>query len=193
MWDWRELETMSGEASGIPSVLQQLLHGTAEQRAKAFRSLYGKVANQGDLYTSAAGVTDTILNDLRLGRYIPEFGWLMLHEIFRSFGRDKYLMIDGHPIEIDAYCRERILETLPVIDEVATNLSGKDFEYAAFLLGDIGEYSNQAIAILEREVSRSSGERLQSARDQLEVATELARERELNGGNTQATGTDESE
>ncbi|MEU7897112.1 hypothetical protein AB0B45_30135 [Nonomuraea sp. NPDC049152] len=182
MWDWQALETLSGDASGVPSVLQRLLRGTREQRAEAFRALDGEVVNQGDLYTSAAAVTDVIVCELRSNGYIPEYGWLMVHEILRGFSRGGPLVVDGHPVEIEDYCRGCVLDALPLIDRAVAELSGEDFAYAAFLLGDLGEYSRQAIAILEREASRSTGSRLQSARDQLEVAIELARERELGEG-----------
>ncbi|MEU9830789.1 hypothetical protein AB0D67_04520 [Streptosporangium sp. NPDC048047] len=182
MWDWQELKTMSGDASGVPAVLQQLLHGTYEQRSDAFRALYGKVVNQGDLYTSAAAVTDVILDELRSREYLPDCGWLMLHEIFRSFGCNERIVVNGCAIEIEEYCRGRMLDALPIIENAVANLLGKDFDYAAFLLGDMGEFSNQAIAILEREALRSTGSRLQSARDQLEVAIELAQERKLDNG-----------
>ncbi|WP_157549931.1 hypothetical protein [Nonomuraea candida] len=173
---------MSGDASGVPPVLRRLLNGASEQRADAFRALYGHVVNQGDLYTSAAAVTDVILDELRSRAYLPDFGWLLLHEIFRSYGRDGHLVIEGRAVEIEDYCRGRMLAALPVIDQVVEGLSGQDFDYAALLLGNMGEFSDQAIAILEREVGKSTGARLQSALDQLEVATELAAERESGDG-----------
>ncbi|MFF0572942.1 hypothetical protein [Streptosporangium saharense] len=182
VWDWRELETLSGDASGIPPILQKLLRGTYEQRAVAFRALGGEVVNQGDLYTSAAAVIDTIVDELRSAGCISEYAWLMLHEIARGFGCGGQLMVGGHPVEIEDYCRGRLLEELPIIGRAVRDLSGEGFAYAAFLLGDLGEHSKQAIAILEHEVSRSAGSRLESARDQLEVAIELARERELGEG-----------
>ncbi|MET8866938.1 hypothetical protein ABZW11_28680 [Nonomuraea sp. NPDC004580] len=176
-WDWQQLEILNGDATGVPPVLDKLLHGSRSQRAEAFSALDGKVVNQGDLFSSAAAVTDVILAELRLKRYLHEEAWLILHEIYRGSSSGRSLVVDDERYEVEEYCRCSVLSALPVIDEVVMRLDGEDFSYAAFLLGDIGEDSDKAIAILEREIAKSSGPRLDSAMDQLEVAVDLAEER----------------
>ncbi|MEV4806624.1 hypothetical protein AB0K18_42075 [Nonomuraea sp. NPDC049421] len=142
--DWQQFEVMTGDATGVPPVLDKLLHGSRSEREEAFRGLEGRVVNQGDLFGSAVGVTEVILAELRLKKYIHEDAWLMLHEIYRGSSYGRSIVVDGEPRDVGDHCRRLILEALPVIDEAMRPLDGEDFAYAAFLLGDIGEDSDQA-------------------------------------------------
>ncbi|WP_225878796.1 hypothetical protein [Spongiactinospora rosea] len=173
-WIWKELKTLSGDAVSIPPLLDDLLHGTYEKRARAFQALEGKAVNQGDLFSSAAAVTDIIITELEEEGVLSEHAWLMLHELFRgaSYGRTFRLGADEYDIEV--YCRDRVLNSMNLIDRAVVGLSGDAFTYASFLLSGIGEYSREVIPILEREIANSQGARLASARDALEVALELS-------------------
>jgi hypothetical protein len=178
MWNWRELEAFSGDATGVPPVLDLLLHGTRKERAEAFQSLFVQVVNQGDLSSAAAAVTDVILDELASDGAIPEDGWLLLFEIFRGAAYGRTVTVGGESINLEVYCRGRILAALPSIDAAVADITGDDFAYAALLLGVMGAHTDESMPILRREIARSAGPRFQAAREALEVAAELASERD---------------
>ncbi|MFD9949743.1 hypothetical protein ACFWYW_28605 [Nonomuraea sp. NPDC059023] len=89
--------------------------------------------------------------------------------------------MDGSKTDLESYCRQTVMASLPMIGPAAAAADGETFRYLTLLLRKVGEYSPEAIAILEREVRVSSGERLVAASDGLEVARELAAERAADG------------
>ncbi|WP_043621946.1 hypothetical protein [Nonomuraea candida] len=177
-WDWSSVPTATGRAADIVPFLDDLLGGDEERRDHAFHRLFTEIVNQGDLSPAAAPATDRIMRTLRKRGTLPEYGWLMLFELFRgaSYGRTVCAPDGEHDIEV--YCRRRILAGLEVIERSVAGLAGKAFSSCMLLLGSMGAYIPEIRAILAAEVSRSSGERLQAASDALEVAVELAAERE---------------
>ncbi|MEV4806631.1 hypothetical protein AB0K18_42110 [Nonomuraea sp. NPDC049421] len=176
-WDWSSVSTATGKAAELLPLLDDLLEGDEPQRDRAFGSIYGGVVNQGDLYAAAAPVVDRILATLKTQGSLPEYAWLILHEIFRgaSYGR-RVCAPDGE-YDIEVYCRRKILGEVDLIGRSIAGLAGNTFFYCMLLFGGMGEYSPEVRAILEQEVSTSTGERRQVASDALEVAVELAAER----------------
>ncbi|MFE0152344.1 hypothetical protein ACFWY5_34735 [Nonomuraea sp. NPDC059007] len=180
-WDWSTVRTSAGGSEEIPATLERLLTGAAAERDAAFDRIYTAVVNQGDLETAAAPVADRILEELRLRGSVSEFGWLMLNVIFGGAGYGKKVLVDGSETDLESYCRQTVMASLPMIGPAAAAADGETFRYLTLLLRKVGEYSPEAIAILEREVRVSSGERLVAASDGLEVARELAAERAADG------------
>lgn len=173
---------LNGDASGVPPLLSALLHGTLDEREGAFRALDTRVVNQGDLYSSAAAVTDIILKKLSAGAKISENAWLLLREIFRGASYGRTVFIENREWRIEEYCRCRILGSIELIDESIANLSDEEFSYVMLLLGSMGEFTDFVVSILEREVAISKGGRQTAARDALEVAQELWCESQDSGG-----------
>ncbi|MFI6906069.1 hypothetical protein ACIBKY_32735 [Nonomuraea sp. NPDC050394] len=181
-WDWSTVRTSSGGSEEIPATLERLLAGETEaQRDRAFDGLYSAVVNQGDLETAAAPVADRILEELGVHGSVSEYGWLMLNCIFGGAGYGKQVLVDGSETDLESYCRQTVIASLPMIGPAAAAADGETFRFLTVLLGKVGEYAPEAISILEREVRVSSGERLVAASDGLEVARELAAERAADG------------
>ncbi|MEV4477976.1 hypothetical protein [Nonomuraea sp. NPDC049504] len=176
-WDWSSVPTATGRASELAPYLDALLEGEEPRRDKAFSFIYGKVVNQGDLYAGAAPVVDRILAFLRAQGSLPEYAWLILHEIFRGASYGRTVRAPDGEYGIEEYCRRQILGEMAIISRSIAGLTGNAFFYCMLLFGSMGEYSPEVRAILEQEVSTSTGERRQVASDALEVAVELAAER----------------
>ncbi|WP_143120892.1 hypothetical protein [Streptosporangium canum] len=172
-WAWKDLNVLNGNASSVPPLLSALLHGAFEEREHAFRALCTRVVNQGDLYSSAAAVTDVILKELNAGLKISENAWLLLHEIFRGSSYGRTVMIGSCEWSIDEYCRSRILDSIELIDGLIEDLSDEEFSYAMLLLGSMGEFTNSVMPIMERESCTPKEGRRVAACNALEVAREL--------------------
>ncbi|GII67106.1 hypothetical protein Skr01_71910 [Sphaerisporangium krabiense] len=175
-WDWSTVQAWGGSVEDIPRTLGALLSGDESARDSAFNMLYSQVASSGDLVSAAAPVVDHILGDLARRRSLSAEAWLLLNVIFSGGSYGRRVTVDGADVELEEYCRGRIIESLPLIGAVTPGLQDKQFEYLMILLSKVGEFSVDVIPIIEREVAASSGERLTHAEDALEVALEMAAE-----------------
>ncbi|SDI48296.1 hypothetical protein SAMN05192558_108198 [Actinokineospora alba] len=158
-WNWEELDTSIGGAEKIPEWVQRLLSQDAKIRENALQTLLCYVANQGSLYTAAAGVVDVLLDYLGSVGRLPAEAWHLMNYIFGAVSCDATVVVEGRTVSLDGYVKARITSLLPLVDEVVADVTIEELDGLTWVLMRLAERSFAVIEILEKHLSSAMGER----------------------------------
>jgi hypothetical protein len=144
----------------IPELVRRLCSVDDDRRPDAFGTLYHDVVNRGRLSSRAAEVVDLVLAQLEPTGRLPYHAWWLLQQIFNGTSYGKTVEIAGTPVDIEDYVRPRIAAALPLIEDALADIELEELlEGLALLLLSLARRSYKVVEMVERELSKTSGER----------------------------------
>ncbi len=174
-WDWTSLTTLSIPAVHLIPHIEALTAQDSDDRHRAGALLYCELANQGELYSAAAACVDFLADHLVAGGCLNAECIELIEAILEARSPGLTVNVRGEGVEVEEFCRNRVLEVLPLILEC---VEGEDLEYfreVCFLIPPLADSSAQVVGFLRASVVRYEGEWLRVCSEALVEAEEVVR------------------
>jgi hypothetical protein len=175
-WDWSALACQTLPAEQIPGYLERLLSEYDDERKRAYGVLYCEVANQGQLYSAAAACVDVLVERLERRGNLPAQAIGLLEAVLSARSPGLSVVVDGADTDVAQYCRQRILDGVPLLVAGADDEELQWFKEFCFLVPELADTSREVIEYLRRSIDSLEGERQALCREALEEAEEVLRD-----------------